>query len=544
MSEQERSTIGNAGAEASGALKTPVVWRAFLIPVLLGLGAILYAQNVWEDYLITFRFSRNLAIGNGLVFTPGERVHGFTSPINTLLPALFDWMSGSKSILPALRGYQAVSLVAFGMAGVWVLRAMRVGGATGAVAWLGWVAVWMMALEPKSLLYSVNGQEAGFLLMFSAWGLWAAVVAPNRAWLHWAGVFAGLQYTRPDGVMYCAAIGIAALVFAADRRTVFRSLLGGIGLSVLVYLPWVIFAWSYYGSPVPHTVLAKGAGEVGPKFAGYPKQLWQAIGLCADAIYAHFFPWDGVWRWPARVMGVVGVLWWIIPGGLRVGRIASLTMLLGCLYLGMMPTVYSWYLVIVAMMMMVVWACVVADVGRWTSKLAGAKVGRVVMYGLAGVLLVRSVWMGAVSVDGIRIQQDLIENKLRRPMGEWLGARVKPEDRIFIECLGYVGFYSQARMLDFPGLASPATVEARRRTEGGTMHETMAELMPEWAVLRRHELQAMHVHEPEAIARYRQVIQFDVRPLVEPIWGHPVFNYLAFDAHFIVLRRDDVEERR
>ena len=68
-------------------------WRGpYLIPLVLLLGA---RAAMWvlipvasEDAYISFRYARNLAVGNGLVYNPGERVLGFTSPLWTLWCAL------------------------------------------------------------------------------------------------------------------------------------------------------------------------------------------------------------------------------------------------------------------------------------------------------------------------------------------------------------------------------------------------------------------------------------------------------------------------
>ena len=40
-----------------------------------------------EDFLITLRYAENLAHGQGLVFNPGERVLGTTTPLYTLFLA-------------------------------------------------------------------------------------------------------------------------------------------------------------------------------------------------------------------------------------------------------------------------------------------------------------------------------------------------------------------------------------------------------------------------------------------------------------------------
>src|SRR5208283_2101147 len=80
---------------------------------LFGLVFAIYHQHIWEDYWITFRCSRNLATGHGLVYTPGERLHSFTSPLGVLLPAVFSWLTGNQSEELALWLFRLASIVAF-----------------------------------------------------------------------------------------------------------------------------------------------------------------------------------------------------------------------------------------------------------------------------------------------------------------------------------------------------------------------------------------------------------------------------------------------
>ena len=52
------------------------------------------------------------------------------------------------------------------------------------------------------------------------------------------------------------------------------ALLKSAAVCAAAYLPWFLFAWLYYGSPIPQTVVAKGAGYDGmPGLAG----LWETI---------------------------------------------------------------------------------------------------------------------------------------------------------------------------------------------------------------------------------------------------------------------------
>src|SRR5688500_19444741 len=82
--------------------------------VVVSLGFAAFTGHMWEDYLITFRASFNLATGNGLVYEPGERVHSFTSPIGTLLPALFELSGGAAGEVRALSALRNVSGLALG----------------------------------------------------------------------------------------------------------------------------------------------------------------------------------------------------------------------------------------------------------------------------------------------------------------------------------------------------------------------------------------------------------------------------------------------
>jgi hypothetical protein len=69
----------------------------FVIAVLVALGFAWFTDSRWEDWYITYRASKNLANGNGLVFWPGQRVHSFTSPLGTLIPAALCALTGGQA---------------------------------------------------------------------------------------------------------------------------------------------------------------------------------------------------------------------------------------------------------------------------------------------------------------------------------------------------------------------------------------------------------------------------------------------------------------
>ena len=84
--------MNNAGTEWNPFRKKIFAVGLFLTLVLLGAHAREYAF-LTDDAFISFRYARNLAEGNGLVFNPGlERVEGYTNFLWVLILAGFDWM--------------------------------------------------------------------------------------------------------------------------------------------------------------------------------------------------------------------------------------------------------------------------------------------------------------------------------------------------------------------------------------------------------------------------------------------------------------------
>src|ERR1043166_8027836 len=130
--------------------------RFGIAAAVVGLVFAAFTGHMWEDYLITFRTSLNLVNGKGLVFQPGEYVHSFTSPLGTLLPAVFAIGGGEHVAIRALWGLRLASAFALGST-VWLAcRAFQREG----LARIPLVAVctaWV--LDPKIVDFSMNGME-------------------------------------------------------------------------------------------------------------------------------------------------------------------------------------------------------------------------------------------------------------------------------------------------------------------------------------------------------------------------------------------------
>jgi hypothetical protein len=58
------------------------------------------------------------------------------------------------------------------------------------------------------------------------------------------------------------------------------------------------------------------------------------------------------------------------------------------------------------------------------------------------------------------------EEKVRRQIGLWLREHTPADARVAMEPIGYIGYYSQRRILDLVGLVSPEMVPLNRRGAG------------------------------------------------------------------------------
>lgn len=514
-----------------------------------------YTNHAWEDYYITYRASKNLATGAGLTFTAGERVHSFTSPLGTLLPALASLLTGNSSDDAALWIFRGFSLCAYAGAGVllWSLARRLWSCQLSAAALVGWYAV-----DTKIVDFSTNGMETAFMMLFLAWTLYALLLAPPRTWLHLGLAWAGLMWTRPDSCVYIAALAFATLVFAPPttvsqgRRGMLRSFAVGGVIAALLYAPWVLWAWSYYGSPIPHTIVAKGLFHPPVNLGNLPQILWAFPSMLVahvDMLATTFMPpYSSISGWPALPMQVafwlaclVAVLW-VLPGVRREVRLASFAFCAGEFYLTtFVGFPVPWYVPTNTVFALLALAGVIAQLGGPAAEWHRTRRALAVVAG--GLLGAGALAVTLLAAQQLRLQQAIIERGGRQQIGEWLRAHAAtPRDTVMLEPLGYIGFYSNLKMLDFPGLSSPEVIAARRRAKLRGYPEVWSELIPDlkpdWLVLRPYEAAVVRQHNPAIFARdYVLAKVFDVRPQVAAIPWIVGRGYLVNDACFEVYHR-------
>ena len=238
----------------------------FLIPLIIFLFALsarlIPGPRTIDDSFITYRYARNILAGEGFVYNPGEQVLGTTTPLYTLtLVAVGTFAGGTQANFPVIAlliNALADALTALLLWKLGVRLGYKIAGAAAALVW---------ASAPFSVTFAIGGLETSLYVLL----LTAAVYTHIQNQHKLTAFLAALSLlTRPDALLLLGPLAIARLIPHVTDRTSLpaprspRSVLrppSSVLLELLAFIlptaAWLTFATLYFGSPIPHSILAK-----------------------------------------------------------------------------------------------------------------------------------------------------------------------------------------------------------------------------------------------------------------------------------------------
>lgn len=219
--------------------------------LVLGISQAVRLAFVNDDAFISFRYARNLVNGLGLVYNTGERVEGFTNFLWTLLIAL-----GMKLQLEPVAFSETLGIVFYGMnillcsALSWRLRTHD----TNNYIILPLTAI-ALSFHRDFAAYATSGLETSMFTFLVSLAYAALLLQKTRTGLVCAGVFLVLaMMTRPDGVIFLA--GCVAYLLLTNAAP-FRSTIVLILPSIVLFLPYWLWRFEYFGFFFPNSFYAK-----------------------------------------------------------------------------------------------------------------------------------------------------------------------------------------------------------------------------------------------------------------------------------------------
>ena len=503
-----------------------ILFSVLSVSVLLGYT--LYTNHIWEDFFITFRCSQNLIEGKGLVYNEGEKIHVFTSPLGVLLPAISYYISGKISYLYAIWIFRLLFCIpAFMLAVYYFLKSFDLNYKNSEFLPAVFLGT-LILFDAKSVMFSVNGMETAFMLLFWALSLYSMINDFKiNSWI--TGItWAGFMWTRPDSCVYIGAIIAVAFIFSENRQKLMKRLIKPLLIGTIFYLPWFLFAWIYYGTPVPNTVLAKKAMS-SFSFISSIKHSLQHISWAFEAPYQFMGGWTDYSKYFAYFLTLFSLFYWLIPIKDKFGKKLSFLFFLLSFYFIFMPFPYPWYfppLTILGFMVIVngIWK-ILENFPKYT-------IWRIP---ILSMILFNILFFMLLIAYEMKMQQKFIENGVRKKVGLWLKKYAPKEENVYLECLGYIGFFSEKKMLDYPGLATPSSVKYLKEKKCGRI-ELIKYLKPDWVVLRDWEFQMAKKYK-FFINNYsvKKYISAEVELSNHP--GIPGISYLYYDHAFVICRK-------
>lgn len=453
-------TAAHAGvlARLRAYLACPYNLLALLWAIGCGVGLFaLYHGRGFDDPFITYRYAQNIASGQGFVYNPGEQVLSTTTPLYALILA-----GGDLVGLPIPLFSNALGCLGLAMGG-WVFWRL---GQTWHTPLAG--AVGLLLYPTFPLLVSTMGAETAFYLMLVLLGFLSCARRHYSLMAVWLAL---ATLTRGDSVLAVGVAGLYILVEHVQQRRGGMLALPWHALLIygLLLLPWVLFASSYFGSPLPATLAAKQQQGSIPESSSF------LAGLLAFGQAYWNFSYNRI----AVLLALMGLSLalvqhprWLLLVGWSAVYIVAYT-LLGV-------SSYFWYNapVIIGMLALVgLGVHVLVQMVRPGLGMAAAT-------GVAAVVLPLLLYTQLVTLS---VSQNDTRMEIYRQVGEWLHTNTPPAATVGTIEIGIIGYYAQRPMIDFAGLLQPAIARQLSPTSGYNTVAAQATLQyqPDYIVFHR-----------------------------------------------------------
>jgi hypothetical protein len=376
-----------------------------------------------DDQMISMRYARNLAHGEGLVWNPGERVEGYTNPGWTLVMA-------GLHVLPISDAKMAVAVKAVSwVLTCWILvlaeRLTRrlVPDDDLAVAFV----LVTLALCRDLLFWAVNGFDATLLTaVFLCVLVRLLDERQSGPRLLTYLLLALLPIIRSDAYYIWGGTALAALGLSEDRRRTVS------WLAVSLSLPLAHLGWRrwYYGEWLPNTYFVKVSGvaeRFGTSTAYLKEFMYGYAALIPVALVGAFRDQSNRARW-LLVPGALGIIYVFLVGADMYS--------------------HSRYLAYCVPVLFALAAAGVSGLGTASRLARGA-----VMASLAASVLVQ------VGLNG-RAQLMVIDSTNGEPRrsivtAEAILENTPPDASIAVVAAGIVPYFTHRRALDILGLSDP-----------------------------------------------------------------------------------------
>jgi hypothetical protein len=297
----------------------------------------------------------------------------------------------------------------------------------------------VLIIATSPLVYVSFGMET---LLYSTFLLLSLWLWDKNYQLPAILVAAALTWTRSDGVLLAITLCLIALWhnYQTHRVTTSVPTLHDIpwklGLSYCAAIaPWYLFAWDYFGKPLPNTFAAKEDIFGGLNFINDGVNWWEIfysnnpLSIIAFVLIA-----IGVWQAFARPKMRPLALWSILyTGGYTILNVSAF-----------------WYYTPLFVALVIL----AAIGGEWTVRqlLNRNTPQSIGIYGAFAIVILSAVFALDKAVEFGNPPKRV---QTYRIVGQWINQNTHPDSTLLIGDLGIMGYYARRHTIDSPGLATP-----------------------------------------------------------------------------------------
>lgn len=474
-----------------------------------------------DDAYITFRYVENLLAGKGLVYNDGERVFGVSSPLYLVWLCILKLFMPSRS-LPVLAVRLNITFFLLSAAAVYTIihrwsegRPLACAGAV------------FFCLNKELLEDSLGGMES---FLFSALTLWSLYFLSRGAYVA-GGLLSGLSaLARPEGVLVVGTSIVTWIIYS--RRNLARYMLALCAPALI----WCVFAQIYFGTVVPHSILAKARPLYPlPRGAGleqmvryitawtFGKRLWTvraiqpviALQLAEVALVAAAgsVTLRAMKAWTAGLLFALFIIFYSITNAL--------------VFPWYLPTVYAVWLIVlvVGLPLTVDWLS-----GQWWPRGFGGRWVAGFRYVPVALVLVSSTGDGILEMRASHWIPEPSPSRLRvvgyERAARWMNLHVRRGTTVAAPEIGALGYYWNGPVLDVCGLVSsealpflPVPADQRDSPASGAISRELVETLRPEAIAtldifaRRSLLTSTLFHSMYELVH--------TEPLPETVWESP-----------------------
>lgn len=228
-------------------------WLALGLCLFLGLVHLLIYRTNSEDAFIVYRYSMNMATGNGPVFNPGDRVEGYSDFLWMVLLSIIYWLTG-VSIPTTARIIGSLSAI------ICIYITYRLCYKLTSDYYASVIASFIVSSSGVFAAYGTSGLETPLFTLLLTLTFLLYTYRDIEYNVNWFGVglLIGLStMARPEGILLLFVFMSVILVspdYSQNRSRHVGKLLSSYGILIL---PWFLWRVLYYGYVIPNPISAK-----------------------------------------------------------------------------------------------------------------------------------------------------------------------------------------------------------------------------------------------------------------------------------------------